>query len=238
MKHTPIPMALLLVVGVGCRELEEASTEDAQSLQARVEPAVPVHLPANVWMPDARGLRWRTRFQSKAAGKSGDSLDREEDIVATGPRKRGATTAFGYVASSLDGKSSREEWYVDTKDGRCLAEAGGGADRLALDPPLLVLPAVARPGATIPWSGTIRFGGKDSPAVGYTRFRGLEPIATSEGSRDAACVETVLLAGTSGPEEFKLPMIRWFLPKVGPVRVWFKSGNTEYLRETTAFRAR
>ncbi|MFM7321198.1 MAG: hypothetical protein ACKO5K_06710 [Armatimonadota bacterium] len=222
----------------GCREINEASSEDAGSLRQRVQVSQPVALPAATWMPSGPTHRWRTRFQARKPSADANEFDRVEEVRGTGVRLRGGRRMVGLLAVGADGRSSREEWYVDRPEGRCLSEAGGGADRLVFEPPFPVLPAKAVPGNTVPWSGTVRFAGRATPANGYVRFRGFEPIATSEGQRDAACVETVLIAGGTGAGALRLPMVRWFLPKVGAVRVWFKSGDTEYLRETIAFRQR
>jgi len=165
-------------------------------------------------------------------------IDRVEDLRCTGPVMRDGRLSIGYIAMAPDGSSVREEWYVDEPSGRCLREAGGGSDRLIIDPPFPVLPRKAIPGSTLSWSGTVRFRGQTTSAIGYTRFRGFEPMETSEGTRKAACVETLLSAGSTSSGGFRLPMSRWFLPEAGAVRVWFKSGETEYLRETLAFRKR
>lgn len=229
----PLPaLALALVALAGCADPAVTTNEDARFLHAMDTPPAAEKIDPRRLMPPQKGWRWEMRFTVTDSRTRETTLDALEEIVGQGRSRHAGRDAVGYVSYNRNRVPYREEWYVDSPEGIRLLEAGGKDDRLRIEPPLLILPSPLVPERTYRWTGTIYFRGKRIPAWGLTRYRGHDNTFPTVKDRTVYCVETVLYSrNDDGKGVIHLPMSRWFVPDVGVARVWFRAGDTEYLRE-------
>lgn len=220
MKRRAAVLALLLAAG--CKD-SGTINEDARFLRAMDTPPPAQSVDLASLFPARPGIRWSALFQSPGG------TERTETTRFVGMRTLGKRTCAVFETNNQGRNAYRTEWYEIRPEGIYLAQAGGN-DRIALNPPFLVLPNPLEPEREHQWEGIMTFRGVAMQARGITRFRGRSSLTLPIGTVDAYRVETVLLAMVDG-RTIRFPTTRWFAPKYGAVRTWFQVDRNEFQRD-------
>lgn len=213
-------ICLLLVAG--CKETNSVNNEDAHFLRDMETEPTPQTADLGSLFPAHPGVRFSNQYVS-------ESFARTETTRFVGMRRLGSRTCAVFESLNSDGKPYRTEWYEIRPDGVYLAQAGG-SDRIALDPPFLVLPNPLQAEREHPWEGVMTFRGIAMPARGSTRFRDQLPMSLPIGTVNAVRVESVLRAMVDG-RTITFPTTRWFAPGYGIVRSDFQVDRSAFRRE-------
>lgn len=152
------------------------------------------------------------------------------DVPHTVGKLKDATTLTMYQ----NNKPYRSEMFLVKPDALSLA-AAGGADKMVMSPPMVLLRNDSAEGAEYKWEGEITFKGAKAPAQAYSRVYAPREVDTPAGKFKAYRVDTSLTTIIEG-HAVTFPASRWFAPGVGIVRQTFRVGNASVEKELVSYK--
>ncbi len=156
-----------------------------------------------------------------------------EIVRVDSPRTIGGVTNATTLTMYQNGKPYRSEIFQVQRDKLSLV-AAGGADKMMMSPPMLLIRTQAPAGEEYQWEGQITFKGAKAPAQAFSRVQGIREVITPAGKFNAYRVDTALTTIIEG-RSVTFPASRWFAPGVGIVKQTFRVGNATVVKELTSY---
>ncbi|MBC8141298.1 MAG: hypothetical protein H7Y38_07630 [Armatimonadetes bacterium] len=183
--------------------------------------------PITLLFPTGKERRW------EMAVRAMDKLN-TESVRVDEPRTMNGVTNATTLTMYQNGKAYRSEIFQVKPESLSLV-AAGGAEKMLMSPPMLLLRTQAPEGAEYKWEGEITFKGAKAPAQAYSRVHAPREVVTPAGKFTAYRVDTALTTIIEG-NTVTFPASRWFVPGVGIVKQVFRVGNAEVEKQLTSFK--